>query len=141
MPVLVEEIYTSQGGHDYPSSTCNCYHSEEVRTAAKYTLPSVFNEGFFFLWRCDLTRVMASSFLRSLDHTQRSTPVDRIPLDEQSARRRDLYLTHNTHNRHTSMGFETTISAGERPQTSALEGAATGTGTQWGMHGYNPYQR
>jgi hypothetical protein len=54
----------------------------------------------FFLWRCDPTRVMVSSFLRFLDHTQRRTTVGRIPLDEWSARRRDLYLTtHNTHNR------------------------------------------
>ena len=39
--------------------------------------------------------------------------------------------TQNTHKRHTSMlplGFETTISAGERPQTYALYRAATGTG-------------
>ena len=44
---------------------------------------------------------MASSFLTFLDHTQRRTTVDRTPLDERSARRRDLYLTtHNTHNRH-----------------------------------------
>jgi len=50
------------------------------------------------LWRCDPTRVMASSFLRFLDHTQRRTTVGRIPLDEWSARRRDLYLT--TYNRH-----------------------------------------
>jgi hypothetical protein len=53
-------------------------------------------------------------------------------LDEWSARRRDLYLTtHNTHNRQTSItlvGFETTISAGERSQTYALDRAATGTG-------------
>jgi hypothetical protein len=35
---------------------------------------------------------------------QRRTTVGRIPLDEWSARRRDLYLTtHNTHNRQTSM--------------------------------------
>ena len=35
-----------------------------------------------------------------LDHTQRRTTVGRAPLDEWSARRRDLYLTtHNTHNR------------------------------------------
>jgi len=58
-------------------------------------------------------------FTRFLDHTQRRTTVGRTPLDEWSARRRDLYLTtHNTHNRQTSMilaGFETTISAGERP--------------------------
>ena len=63
-----------------------------------------------------------------LDHTQRRTTVGRTPLDEWSARHRDLYLTtHNTHNRQTSMsrvGFEPTISAGERPQTYALDRAA-----------------
>ena len=60
-----------------------------------------------------------------LDHTQRRTTVGRTPLDEGSARRRDLYLTtHNTDNRQTSMppvGFELTISAGERPQTYDLD--------------------
>ena len=88
---------------------------------------------FFLLWRCDPTRVMASSFLRFLDHTQRRTTVGRTPPDEWSARRRELYLTtHNTHNRQISMppvGFEPTISAGERPQNYALDRAATGTGT------------
>ena len=73
----------------------------------------------------------ASSFTRFLDHTRRTT-VGRTHLDEYSARRRDLYLTsHNTHNRKTSMppvGFEPTISASERPQTYALDRAATGTG-------------
>ena len=71
-------------------------------------------------------------FLRFLDHTQRRTTVSRTPLDEWSARRTDLYLTtHNTHNRQTSMppmGFEPTISAGERLRTYALDHAATGTG-------------
>ena len=78
----------------------------------------------FFLWRYDPTRVMASSFLRFLDHTQRLTIVGRTPLDEWSARRRDLYLTtHDTHNRRISMppvGFEPKISAGERPQAARL---------------------
>ena len=59
-----------------------------------------------------------------LDHTQRRTTVDRTPLDEWSARRRDFYLTtHDTHNRQISMppvGFEPTISAGERPVASRL---------------------
>jgi len=77
------------------------------------------------------TQAMASSFLRFLDHTQRRTTVGRTPLDEWSARRRDLYLTmHNIHNK-TSMppvGFEPTISAGERPYTYVLDRAATGTG-------------
>jgi len=77
-------------------------------------------------------RARASSFKRFLDHTQRRTTVGRTPLDEWSTRRRELYLTiHNTHDRQTSMppvGFEHTISAGERPQTYALDRAATGTG-------------
>ena len=71
------------------------------------------------LWRCSPTQAMTSSFFRFLDHTQRRTTVGRTPLDARSARHRDLYLTaHNTHNRQKSMspvGFETTISAVERP--------------------------
>jgi len=63
----------------------------------------------------------ASSFTRFLDHTRR-TAVSRTPLDEWSARHRDIYLTtHNTHNKQTSMppvGFEPTISC------------ATGTSTR-----------
>jgi len=90
------------------------------------------NDSIFFLWRCDPTRVMASLLLRFLDHTQRRTTVGRISLDEWSARRRDVYLTaDNTHNRQTSMPpveFEPTILAGERPQTYALDRAATWTG-------------
>jgi hypothetical protein len=74
---------------------------------------------------------LASSFSRSLDHTQRRATFGRTPLDEWSIRRRDLYLAkHNTHNRQTpmpSVGFESTISAGERPKTYALDSTATGT--------------
>jgi hypothetical protein len=55
-----------------------------------------------------------------LDHTRRRSTVGRTPLDEGSARRRDLYLTtHDTHNRQISMPpvrFEPRISVGERPQ-------------------------
>jgi hypothetical protein len=62
----------------------------------------------------------------------RHTTVGRTPLDEWSARRRDLYLTtHNTHNRQTSMlpaGFEPTILVSERPKTHALDRTATGIG-------------
>jgi len=78
-------------------------------------------------------RALASSFSRYRDHTQRRATVSRTPLDEWSIRRRDLWqhTTHNTHNTQTSMppvGFETTISADERPKTYALDRAATGTG-------------
>ena len=67
-----------------------------------------------------------------LDHTQRCTTVGRTPLYEWWAHSRDLYLTtHNTHNTQTStplVGFEPTNSAGERPQSYALDRTATGTG-------------
>ena len=46
-----------------------------------------------FLRRCGPTRVMASSFTRFLDYTQRHTTVGRTPLDEWSARHRNHYLT------------------------------------------------
>ena len=67
-----------------------------------------------------LMSYMEHLFLMFLDNTQRRTTVGRTPLDEWAARRRHLYLTtHDTHNRQISMppvGFEPTISAGERPQ-------------------------
>jgi hypothetical protein len=58
--------------------------------------------------------------------------LSRTPLDEWSARRRDLYLTtHNTYKRQTSMppaGFKPTFLASERLQTHALDRAAIGIG-------------
>ena len=87
---------------------------------------------FVYFWRDSPQLAMASSFTRFLDHIQWRTTVGRTPLDAWSARRRDLYLiTHNDHNRQTSMhpeGFEPTTLAGERPQTYALDRAANGTG-------------
>jgi hypothetical protein len=69
---------------------------------------------------------------RGLTITLRHTTLGRTPLDEWSAHRRGLYLTtHNTHKRQTSMspaGFEPAITASERPQTRALDRAATGIG-------------
>ena len=73
----------------------------------------------------------ASSFTRVLDHIQRRTTVGRTPLDEWSARLRDLYLTtHNIHNRHQCHQWDSNppISAGERPKTYAVDCAVIGTG-------------
>ena len=88
-----------------------------------------------FLWRCGPTRAMTSSFLKFPDHTQRRITLGRTPLDEWSARHRDLFLTtHNTRNRQTSMPpveFEPTISVGKRPQTYALDRAATSAFRQY----------
>jgi len=94
-----------------------------------YRFPPLWS--FFFIWPNSPQWVRASSFTRFLDHTQRRTTVSRTPLDEWSARRRDLYLTtHNNHNRETSMppvGFKPTIPESAWPQTYTLDSAATGT--------------
>ena len=103
------------------------------------------SQNFFFFGATAPQWARASSFTRFLDHTQRRTAVGRTPLDEGSARRRDLYQTaHNTQNRQTSMPpveFESTVSAGERPNTNALRSGHTERGlpqrtavsVRWGM--------
>jgi hypothetical protein len=69
---------------------------------------------------------------RGITITLRHTTFGRTPLDERSARRRDLYLTtHDTQNRQASMpraGLEPAIPASERPRTQALDRTATGIG-------------
>ena len=63
----------------------------------------IFINTFVCFWRDIPQWARASSFVRFLDHTQWRTTVGRTPLEEWSARRRDLYLTtHNTHNKHPS---------------------------------------
>jgi hypothetical protein len=58
----------------------------------------------FFIWHNSPTRAWVATCLRFLDHTQLHITVGRTPLDEGSARRRDLYLrTHNSYKRQTSM--------------------------------------
>ena len=112
------------------SSTCRGLLSHVRFNMALYCVRSPHVHGYVCFWRDSHQWARASSFTRFLDHTQRRTTVGKTPLDEWSARRRDLYLTtHNIHNRQTSMspaGFEPTTSTGERPQTYALDRAATG---------------
>jgi hypothetical protein len=65
------------------------------------------------------------AFTITISHTK----PGRTPLDELSARRRELSLTtHSTHKRLTSTPwprFEPTIQTSEQPQTHALDRAAT----------------
>jgi hypothetical protein len=65
----------------------------------------------------------------ALDHTYWHT-LGRVPLDEGSAYRRDLYVTtHTIHKRQAFMfpeGFGRTFPASEGPQTYILDRAATG---------------
>jgi len=66
--------------------------------------------------------------LRIFAITLRHTTLDSTPLDECSARRRDLYLTTpNTDKRHSfpTAEFGPTIPASGWPQTPALDRAAT----------------
>jgi hypothetical protein len=62
----------------------------------------------------------------------RTHTIGRTPLDEGSARRRDLHLTtHNTDKTETSIppkGFEPAIPASEQPQTHASNRSATEIG-------------
>ena len=89
------------------------------------------NTCFFFISWLD-SRSGPRPPRRSFEITLRHTTLGRTPLDEWSARHRDLYLTtQNTHKRQTSMppaGFEPAIPASERPQTHAVDRAATGIG-------------
>jgi hypothetical protein len=74
--------------------------------AVSPNVPSILSRTilYFFLWCCDPTQAITSSFTRFQDHTQRSTTLGMTPLDESPARLRNLYLTtHDTHNRQTSM--------------------------------------
>jgi hypothetical protein len=87
-----------------------------LKTSSHVTIYAWWTHNYthlFVCFLCDSAQwAMASSFTSLLDHTQRRTTVGRTPLDEWSARCRDLYITtYNTHNRQTSM-----LSAGERPQ-------------------------
>ena len=72
------------------------------------------------------------SHYRVFTITFKHTTLGRNPLDEWSARRRDLYLTtHSTHKKQISMSparFEPAIAARKRPRTHALVSAATGIG-------------
>ena len=136
-----QELYSSRAFKQSPRSTSSRNMSVDTTTVTKQTRRLKYILLFLYMivspWGDSPQWARSSSFLRFLDHTQRHTTLSRTPLDEWSARRRDLCLTtHNTHNRQASMspppaGSEPKIPASERPQTHALDRAATGTGLVW----------
>ena len=104
----------------FPATTKSCLPSKHAS----------FRVHFFY---CSTAPVVQGLLIVEVSRsTIRLTTLDRIPLDEWSARRRGLCLTtHNTQKRQTFMasaGFEPTIPASELPKTYALDCAATGTG-------------
>ena len=106
------------------------YKTKRRKTKRETQVQPYINIVFVCFWHNSPWWARASPFTRFLDHKWHTT-VGRTPLNEWAVCRRDLYLTtHNTHNRQTSMppvGFEPPISAGEWPQTYALDRVATGT--------------
>jgi hypothetical protein len=84
---------------------------------------------FVCFWRDSPQWVRAPSFTRFLDHTHNDAPQSAGLLWTSDQL---VVKTHNTHNKQktstTPVGLETTISAGERPQTYELYRAATGIG-------------
>jgi len=75
-----------------------------LETISDTTCTEIMNYFFVPCGASGPMRIVASSFLRFVDHTRRRITVGWTPLEERSALRRDLYLiTHDTHNRQISM--------------------------------------
>ena len=66
---------------------------------------NIYRKGLIIVcsWRDSPQWAGVSSFTRFPDHTQRRTTVGRTPLDEWSARRRDLYLDNTQHSQQTNI--------------------------------------
>ena len=136
------EYFKGNYSNPYPKSMPDILYLKQDILLLKYTESVITQTSFTSLhWQTEATTNNTSFFLflsptscylsrlgvvgyYSLDHTQWHTTVGRTPLNEGSARRRDLYLT-NT-NIHAPAGFEPAIPADERLQTHALDRSATG---------------
>jgi hypothetical protein len=70
---------------------------------------------------CNYDYITLYLYFRGFTITLRHTTVGRTPLNKGSTRRSNLYLTHNTHKKHSChlAGFEPAVPASERPQTHA----------------------
>jgi hypothetical protein len=104
-------------------------HNEEL-----HDLYPPYNLFFFSMARQPLGG-LGRLIIRGFTITHLDTPqsVGLLWTSDRPDRRRDYLTTHNTHKRQTSMpplGFELTILVSERPQTHALDRAATGIGPQ-----------
>ena len=108
---------------------CNEYPVNDNLTAFLFLFSLSFSD-FILHIHCECRRL----FLHLITLNDKYThTLSGTPLDEGSARRKDLYLTtRNNHKRQTFMppeGIEPAIPASERPHTHALDLAATGIGT------------
>ena len=99
--------------------TCLAYSCKKKKTWYVRTVVVQCDTRFLLPWRNKQPLVSQGLFIiqPSLSHLVTLTTLGRIPLDEESSCRRDLYLTtHNPHKRRKSMlpeGFEPAIPASE----------------------------
>jgi hypothetical protein len=111
---------------DFPNNVCpKLFHSKH-NSARYHRCTQVFNVCNSVTAPSEPGPTHYLSFTIILRHITHG----RTPMDEWSARRRDVYLaTHNIHKRQTSMkqtGFDPAIPTGKRPRIHALERADTG---------------
>jgi hypothetical protein len=96
-----------------------------------YSVPYDSCNRTFFMVRLPLSGPDLITIEASRSHPDTNT-LSRTPLDELSARRRDLYLaTHNSYKKQTPMppvGFEPAIPASEQSKSNALDRASNGIG-------------
>ena len=86
---------------------------------------------YLFLWRNSLTRVHTASLFGFRDHKELDIPhsVELLWTRDRPVAETSTREANNTHKRQSwPSGFETAIPASERPQTYALDRAATGIG-------------
>ena len=123
VPSLQAGSVTLYGTEDF-TFEIKCWTRTLRKFCYKRLLEGVSNL-FFFFWHESPPVGRTSSFTRFLDHTQRRTTEGRTPLDQWSARRRDLYVTtHNTHNRHPWLRWDSNPKSqqvsGRRPRALGL---------------------
>ena len=112
------------------------------RSRSAFLFPSYM---IFFFHRATVHSGPEPPRCRGLTIPLRHTTLGRTPLDEWSARRRELHLTTRiTHKRPISMspvGIEPAIPATERPHTHSLERPATGICCSYviGLQNYQLY--
>jgi hypothetical protein len=106
-----------------PSDILNTVHRESCRVRTNIGPMASISPSLFYLFTAGVEVVYFS-----LDHTQTHTTVGRTPLDEGSARRRDLYLT--THNtvQETNMHAPGGIRTRNPSKRSAADRAVSGIG-------------
>ena len=95
------------GRQIYTTNLPHTIHPSEMKLTLRLLMSYIYMEGLILIF---------------LDHTQRRSTVGRTPLDEWSARRKDLYLT--THD------------TGKRTNIHALGGIRTHDLSRWAACGY-----